>query len=78
MALVELGLPGDRKCLSELRKSERGNIQAATLLRELTTVKNEWIAKRLAMVHLRLVRRVVVSCHKDESQILAIRKLKKY
>lgn len=50
-ALVCLGLPTDQKELAKLRIGADGKVLVATLLRQLTTVGNLWIAQRLEMGH---------------------------
>lgn len=61
----ELGLPGDRKGLEKLKKSDPRKVKLAALLRAHTTVPNEWIARKLAMGHPGSVSRLIALCRSD-------------
>ena len=76
-ALAALGMPGDTKSLTKIRKGQPGKILVAALLRERTSVGNSWIAQRLAMGHHGSVSRLVVACGRNMRQTKALAKLKK-
>jgi hypothetical protein len=61
----ELGLPGDRKGLEGLKKSDPRKVKLAALLRAHTSVSNDWIAGKLAMGHPGSVSRLVVLWRSD-------------
>ncbi len=71
----ELGLPGDRKGLEGLKKSDPRKMRLAALLRAQTTVSNEWIADKLAMGHPGSVSRLVALCRSDREGAAEVKKL---
>jgi hypothetical protein len=71
----ELGLPGDRKGLVGLKKSDPRKVKLATLLRAHTSVSNEWIAGKLAMGHPGSVSRLVALCRSDRGLAAEVKRL---
>jgi hypothetical protein len=60
-----------------MRKGDPNKVLVAALLRERTSVGNEWISKRLAMGHSGSVSRLVVDSKSDPEASRKIKKLKK-
>ncbi len=56
-----LGLPAGKTALSALPKSDERKVALACLLRETTSVSNQWIAARLFMGHPGSVSRMISS-----------------
>ena len=71
----ELGLPGDRKGLEGLKKSDPRKVKLATLLRAHTSVSNEWIAGKLAMGHPGSVSRLLALCRSDRGLAAEVKSL---
>jgi hypothetical protein len=71
----ELGLPGDRKGLEGLKKSDPRKVKLAVLLRAHTSVPNEWIAGKLAMGHPGSVSRLVAFCRSDRGLAAEVKSL---
>ena len=62
----QLGLPGGASALAALAKSDERKIQLALLLREKTSVTNDWIANRLVMGHPGSVSRMISAGRSDK------------
>jgi hypothetical protein len=74
-ALAAAGLPADLPGLTALRKGDPGKVRVASFFRGRTTVKNDWIAKRLAMGHPGSVSRLVAASRNDPAQTRALQKM---
>ena len=72
-----LGLPKDQKALVALRKSDRGKVLLARILRAKTTIPNDWIANHLGMGHPGSVSRLISESRGDRELNAECRRLSK-
>ena len=62
---AELGLPESMERLRALRKGDPGKAIRAALVKGPTSVRNDWLAKRLCMIHPAAMRQLANLARKD-------------
>ena len=72
-ALAAVGLPLDRERLAELRKGDGNKVLVAVLLRERTSIGNDWLARRLEMGHPGAVSRLVGEFRRNKGRMRDLR-----
>lgn len=75
-ALELLAMPAAPASLSELRKGDWRKVLVAVLLREQTSVSNQWITERLAMGHTGALSRLIGGFNKDKSHMKKLKEIK--
>jgi hypothetical protein len=72
-----LGLPESREGLVLLRKGDSRKVICAALAKEHTSMKNDWLAKRLCMGHPAAMSQLVNRARTDPANLKILKKLEK-
>lgn len=71
---AELGLPERKEELGLLRKSDPRKVICASVVKGLTSVRNDWLAKRLGMGHPAGMSQLVKRARRDSKTLKILKK----